>query len=324
MNRRALLRVLRSLPKNPATRAPVQRTRRRAAYPAPMLRPARFTLVPVALAAAVACSTQPTPRSVLLVDAPAAATPTPRATPPRPVATTPAAPAPRLPVPRSDALWNALRNAAPDLDAGVLALALEARECASRTGTQPGDKLAVIDYSRPSTQPRLWVFDVERNTLLHREHVAHGRGSGENFARAFSNRDGSHQTSLGLFSTAETYVGGNGYSLRMDGLDAGINDAARERLIVMHGAPYVDPAQAQRQGRLGRSYGCPAVRPQIARQMIDTLKHGQMLFAYYPDDAWLAGSRHFGCSGRSAREIYASARDALPGGGAASTAAAAR
>lgn len=207
-----------------------------------------------------------------------------------------------------------MHAAAPDLDAGVLALALEARECASRTGTKPGDKLAVIDYSRPSTQPRLWVFDVERNTLLHREHVAHGRGSGENFARAFSNRDGSHQTSLGLFSTAETYVGGNGYSLRMDGLDAGVNDAARERLIVMHGAPYVDPAQAQRQGRLGRSYGCPAVRQEVARQMIDTLKHGQLLFAYYPDEAWLAGSRHFGCSGRNAREIYLQARRMASGG----------
>lgn len=201
-----------------------------------------------------------------------------------------------------------LHAAAPDLDAGVLALALEARACAVRNGTRAGEKLAVIDYSRASTQPRLWVFDVERTKLLYREHVAHGRGSGENFARAFSNRDGSHQTSLGLFATAETYVGGNGYSMRMDGLDRGVNDAARDRLIVMHGAPYVDPAQARRQGRLGRSFGCPAVRPEVAREMIDTLKHGQLLFAYYPDDRWLAGSRHFGCSGRTASQILADAR----------------
>jgi hypothetical protein len=317
-----------------------------------MLRPTRFTLIPVALAAAVACSTQPASRSVLLVETPAVdtpavdtsavdtsvvdtrvvaapisdtPTPAPRATPSRPDAPTSTGMARSAPpASRADARLNALRAAAPDLDAGVLALALEARECASRGGTRPGDTLAVIDYSRPSTQPRLWVFDVERTKLLHREHVAHGRGSGENHARKFSNRDGSHQTSLGLFTTAETYVGGNGYSLRMDGLDAGVNDAARERLIVMHGAPYVDPAQAQRQGRLGRSYGCPAVRPEIARQMIDTLKHGQMLFAYYPDEAWLAGSRHFGCSGRSAREIYASARDVAPRGGGFGSAAAAR
>lgn len=279
-----------------------------------MLRLARFTAISAALAAASACSTPPASRPALLADAPGADAPTPRA-----LQAQPAVAAPRI-----DVRWNALRAIAPDLDAGVLALALEARDCALRTGTQAGDKLAVIDYSRPSTQPRLWVFDVESHVLLHREHVAHGRGSGENFARAFSNRDGSHQTSLGLFATAETYVGGNGYSLRMDGLDAGVNDAARDRLIVMHGAPYVDPAQARRQGRLGRSYGCPAVRPEIARRMIDTLKHGQLLFAYYPDDAWLAGSRHFGCSGRSAREIFASAHDAIPGGGGASSAAAAQ
>ncbi|MFD0739754.1 murein L,D-transpeptidase catalytic domain family protein [Lysobacter koreensis] len=219
-----------------------------------------------------------------------------------PVASTaaPAAPA--------DAVLEQVRRLAPDADPGVLALALEARACALRNGAARGTRLAVIDYSRPSTDKRLWVFDLERKALLHTEHVAHGRGSGENFARSFSNRDGSHQTSLGLFTTAETYDGGNGYSLRMDGLEPGVNDAARDRLIVMHGAPYVDPAQALRQGRLGRSYGCPALRPQVARAVIDTLKHDQLLFAYYPDDAWLAGSRWFGCSGRSARDILAAAR----------------
>ncbi|MFC0676390.1 murein L,D-transpeptidase catalytic domain family protein [Lysobacter korlensis] len=287
-----------------------------------MLRPA---LITAALAAAVACSSHRAPQSHT-VHAPEPAAPI-VVPPTNAIVASPTetvTPAPR-PQPAIDTRLTRLQAIAPDLDPGVLALALQARECASRSGTKPGDKLAVIDYSRPSTQPRLWVFDVERARLLHREHVAHGRGSGENHARAFSNRDGSHQTSLGLFTTAETYVGGNGYSLRMDGLDAGVNDAARDRLIVMHGAPYVDPAQAQRQGRLGRSYGCPAVRPEVARQMIDTLKHGQMLFAYYPDDAWLSGSRHFRCSGRNGREIYASARQAIPGGGgSASTAAAAQ
>ena len=218
-----------------------------------------------------------------------------------------------------------LRRLAPEADPGVLALALEARACALRNGAARGTRLAVIDYSRPSTDRRLWVFDLERDALLYAEHVAHGRGSGENFARAFSNRDGSHQSSLGLFTTGETYDGGNGYSLRMDGLEPGINDAARDRLIVMHGAPYVDPAQALRQGRLGRSYGCPALRPQVARAVIDTLKQDQLLFAYYPDAAWLSGSRWFGCSGRTARDILASARavDGI-GGGASAQATAAR
>jgi hypothetical protein len=207
------------------------------------------------------------------------------------------------------AMLERLSRLAPDADPGVLALAIEARGCAVRGGrAADGQRLAVIDYSRPSTEKRLWVFDIARGTLLHVEHVAHGQGSGENYATAFSNRDSSHQTSLGLFTTAETYVGGNGYSMRMDGLEPGVNDNARDRLIVMHGAPYVNPAQALRQGRLGRSYGCPAVRPQVARQVIDDLKQGQVLFAYADDAAWLSGSRFFGCSGRNAREILATAR----------------
>lgn len=197
-------------------------------------------------------------------------------------------------------LYTSLRAAAPALDAEVLALALEARDCATQRGlASDARRLAVIDYTRPSTEPRLWVFDLERPGLLFSEHVAHGRGTGDNVARNFSNRDGSHQSSLGLFRTAETYMGGNGYSLRMDGLEPGINDRARERAIVMHGAWYVDPDLARRQGRLGRSYGCPAVRSAIARPLIDTLSGGQLVFAYYPQNDWLRQSRVLGC-GRAA------------------------
>ena len=129
-----------------------------------------------------------------------------------------------------------------------------------RVRVQNDRLLTVIDYSRASTQPRLWVLDLEREQLLFEELVAHGQGSGENFATRFSNADGSHQTSLGLFRTADTYVGGNGYSLRLDGLEAGFNDRARERAIVMHGAPYVSDNNVRTVGRLGRSHGCPALR----------------------------------------------------------------
>lgn len=220
----------------------------------------------------------------------------------------------------ASSLLATLRAVAPAIDPGVLALALEARACAINRGAGAGTRLAVIDYSLPSTQKRMWVFDLERPGLLYAEHVAHGQGSGENMATNFSNRDGSHQTSLGLFRTAETYVGGNGYSLRMDGLEPGVNDNARDRLIVIHGAPYVNPEQARRQGRLGRSYGCPALRPQVAREVIDTIKDDQLVFAYYPDDPWLSTSRYFGCSGRSASQILADARDrSAPGGALAST-----
>jgi hypothetical protein len=213
-----------------------------------------------------------------------------------------------LPAQADDALLARLAGQAPGLDPKVLSLALESSQCARLGALAPAaERLAVIDYSRPSTEPRLWVFDLARRTLLFAEHVAHGRGSGDNLAQAFSNREGSHQSSLGLFRTAETYHGGNGYSLRMDGLEPGVNDAARDRLIVMHGAPYVDPLQALRQGRLGRSFGCPAVRPQVARQVIDTLKQGQLLFAYYPDERWLDGSRLLGCGRQTAARPAAGA-----------------
>lgn len=206
---------------------------------------------------------------------------------------------PAVPATRLESL---LVRAAPQADAAVLRLALRARECAIAHGeAAPGDRLAVIDYSRPSTERRLWVFELDPVRLLHAEHVAHGRASGENLAARFSNIEGSHQSSIGLFRTAETYQGGNGYSLRMDGLERGINDRARERQIVMHGAPYVDPAQALRQGRLGRSFGCPAVRRTVARELIDDLKDGQLLFAYYPDEAWLRHSRFLGCGDEAHR-----------------------
>jgi hypothetical protein len=200
----------------------------------------------------------------------------------------------------ADDLAVRLGQLAPEADPKVIALALKARHCAALNGQADATtaRLAVIDYTRPSTERRLWVFDLAapQPQLLYAEYVAHGRASGENWASRFSNDDGSHQSSLGLFRTAETYQGGNGYSLRMDGLEVGVNDRARQRAIVMHGAPYVDPVQARRQGRLGRSFGCPAVRRAVAKPLIDTLKHGQLLFAYYPDENWLAHSAYLSCT----------------------------
>jgi L,D-transpeptidase catalytic domain len=219
-----------------------------------------------------------------------------------------------LAVARTDAatpLLTRLQRLAPGADPKVIALALEAAECAAASGSvTPAKRLAVIDYSRPSTEPRLWVFDLQHARLLYAEHVAHGRSSGENFANAFSNIESSHQSSLGLFATAETYRGGNGYSLRMEGLEPGVNDLARARAIVMHGAPYVDPAQALRQGRLGRSLGCPALRPAIANEVIDTLKEGQLLFAYYPDRQWLANSKFFRCGAKRTASVQAGSAQA--------------
>ena len=243
----------------------------------------------VALASAIACCLLP----ALSPAEPTVSIRTPAAVPTAPIA--PPAATPALP---SMSLAARLAALAPGADPEVIDLALRARDCAMSSGeaTGAGEKLAVIDYSKPSTQKRLWVFDLAAERVLYTEHVAHGQGSGENFARAFSNRDGSHQTSLGLFRTAETYNGGNGYSLRMDGLEPGFNDNARLRAIVMHGAWYVDASMAQKNGRIGRSHGCPAVRAQVAREIIDTLKGGQFVFSYYPDNKWLHQSRLLACA----------------------------
>jgi len=183
------------------------------------------------------------------------------------------------------------------LNPAVLDLALGATACAVKNGvTSAPATLTVIDYSLPSTSKRLWVFDLATHQLVYEELVAHGAGSGDNVARQFSNKDDSHQSSLGLFVTDRPYIGKNGYSLRMDGLDAGFNDHARDRAIVVHGAPYVSDAYAKSQGRLGRSWGCPAVRDVIARSLIDRISGGGLLFAYYPDPQFLAQSRYIQCA----------------------------
>jgi hypothetical protein len=165
----------------------------------------------------------------------------------------------------------------------VLEAALAAYDEAARQGAlaRP-DLLTVIDYTRPSTERRLWVLDLARGRVLFHELVAHGKNSGDNITRFFSNAHGSLMTSLGLFVTGAPYVGQNGYSLRLRGLDPGVNDHAFDRAIVMHGASYVNATIAARLGRLGRSWGCPAVPAAAARDIIDTIKGGSAIFAFGP------------------------------------------
>ena len=183
----------------------------------------------------------------------------------------------------------------------VLQLAVSALTCAVNAGDIAAPRtLTVIDYSLPSVAPRLWVFDVATGTLLFKELVAHGRNTGDNMATQFSDTLNSRQTSLGLFVARDTYVGSNGYSLRLDGLEPGFNGRARERAIVMHGAPYVDESLAKSQGRIGRSWGCPALREAVARNVIDTVRGGGVIFSYYPDETWLNSSRFLNCGSPSA------------------------
>jgi len=191
--------------------------------------------------------------------------------------------------------WTAGASPAIDVEAAVarlealaggpsavaLAPAIDAYRRAVALGLVTNPRLlTIIDYSRPSTEARLWVLDLTLGKVLHRELVAHGRGSGDNVATKFSNSDGSHMSSLGLFVTDQSYRGQNGYSLRLRGLDPGVNDHAFARAIVIHGAPYVSAAIAAQLGRLGRSWGCPAVRTEVARTLIDLIKDGTVVYAY--------------------------------------------
>ncbi len=152
------------------------------------------------------------------------------------------------------------------------------------------DILTLIDFSRPSTEKRLFVFDMQQRKLLFSSVVSHGKNSGENYATSFSNEYGSYKSSLGFYLTESTYQGKNGYSLILNGLEKGINDRARERAIVMHGAAYANPSVVSKGGRLGRSFGCPAVPQALTRPIIDTIKGGSVMYIYAATPDYLAQS----------------------------------
>lgn len=155
---------------------------------------------------------------------------------------------------------------------------------------QKDDILTIIDFSKPSTEERFFVMDMKHKKLLYSSHVSHGRNSGENFATSFSNESGSFKSSLGFFLTDGTYIGKNGYSLVLNGLEKGINDKARQRAVVIHGAPYSNPSVIRYAGRLGRSLGCPALPSNISKPIIDTIKGGSLLYIYADDSQYVINS----------------------------------
>lgn len=151
-----------------------------------------------------------------------------------------------------------------------------------------GKKLTIIDYSKPSSERRLWVVDVARAKVLFNTWVTHGKNSGNGNATSFSNEPGSLKSSLGVFlTTGKPYIGSNGYSLRLKGLEAGFNDKAFIRDIVIHGAWYARPNMIKKYGGLGRSWGCPAVSDDLVRPLINTIKDKTLIVMYYPDRRWL-------------------------------------
>lgn len=178
-----------------------------------------------------------------------------------------------------------------DLNAKVAKLALKAYKKAEYEGVSHSNILTVIDYSKPSSAKRMWVFDLKNQKLLYHNLVTHGQGSGRKYATSFSNSDGSHKSSIGLFLTEHTYFGKNGYSLRLKGLEKGFNDHALARAIVIHGAWYAASSFIPKYGELGRSWGCPAVPQTVAKPLINTIKDGSLIFVYGNSSNYLSHSK---------------------------------
>lgn len=177
-----------------------------------------------------------------------------------------------------------------NLEASVVNMALKAHQAAVQQKHVTKDHLlTIIDYSKPSTEKRLWVVDLKQMKVLFNTVVAHGRGTGEHIAEFFSDVSGSHQSSLGVFKTGDVYHGNHGQSLNLHGLEKGFNGNAYSRRIVIHGAHYVSH---NRKGRLGLSHGCPALSEQEAPEIIKHIKNGSLVFAYYPNKQWLDQSRY--------------------------------
>ncbi len=151
--------------------------------------------------------------------------------------------------------------------------------------------ISIVDFTRPSCEKRLFVIDIKNCKVLFNTYVAHGQNSGKTFAENFSNRPESFQSSLGFYVTSGTYIGKNGYSLHLEGLERGINDLADERAIVVHGAPYVSEQWIRNTGCLGRSWGCPAVPEELNRPIIDKIKNGSCLFIYSKNNRYLSYSK---------------------------------
>lgn len=153
------------------------------------------------------------------------------------------------------------------------------------------DILTLIDFSKSSNTKRLWIIDMKTQTVLYNTLVAHGRNSGDEFANSFSNNNSSNQSSLGFYATGEIYNGKHGASLKLDGLEPGINSNARNRGVVMHAADYVSDTFIKQHNRLGRSQGCPALPNGLTKEIITLIKNKSCLFIYHPSRNYIQSSK---------------------------------
>jgi hypothetical protein len=179
----------------------------------------------------------------------------------------------------------------PVLNPEAFRMALSGYRSLCAKGLVERDSLiTIIDYTLPSSEERFFVINLRQNKIIYKTLVAHGRNSGELYATRFSNRAQSHQSAIGFYITGAPYMGGQGYSMQLTGVDTGYNDQARMRSIVVHGAHYATPQYVRQYGRLGRSFGCPALPPYVNQEIIDCIRDGSVLFSYYPDKEYIRGS----------------------------------
>lgn len=189
-------------------------------------------------------------------------------------------------------IYMQIHQAGANLSEEIFSLAFMGFEKLNAQGRLSTDSiLTIIDFSKSSREKRMFVVDLKRQTLLFKSIVAHGRNTGEEFARSFSNDMNSHKSSLGFYITGGTYLGSNGFSMLLNGVEKGFNDKAKDRAIVMHGADYASEQAILHKGYLGRSYGCPALPRAVNQKIIETIKEGNCMFIYYPDQKYLSNSR---------------------------------
>lgn len=188
-----------------------------------------------------------------------------------------------------------LHKEAPSISDTVLDNVLTTLKCANEYNVEHNNLLTIIDYSMPSNEKRLWVFDLKSEKLLFNTYVSHGITSGALLSDAFSNRNNSKSSSIGVYTTEKSYYGRDGLSLRLDGLDPGFNDNAQNRAVVMHGGWYVEEAFIKKYGRAGRSWGCPALPSNLSDSIINTIKDKSLFVIYYPSDSWFAKSKFLKC-----------------------------
>ena len=167
--------------------------------------------------------------------------------------------------------------------------------------------ISIIDFTKSSAKKRFYTIDLSRLAVKFHTLVSHGKNTGEDAAKSFSNILHSNQSSLGFYVTGETYVGSKGYSLKLDGIESGYNDKMRERAVVMHNAEYVSESWVKKYGRLGRSQGCPALPVEIGKKVIDVVKNKTVIFAYYNDETYLQTSSYLDLT-KLFPELTASAR----------------